>query len=383
MSDISHSPYAPIRVRDQYWWQFAIKCGKERFVLPNGQIAANLPDLIMEELIEPAMKPAADEFRGHPQGGEILGQYLAKMLELRHWVPLAAQYELNGRQIFDIGDELVEMLEQTDFGDTTLEAWNPPYDAFYVRFGKRENVRVPFDHDDYEYLDGAFVAVTPWENTGSERRIKFGFMTVKADGRGVMMPGHFMDIVHAEQAMPIASAIDAALARRLRSFDDQPGEDEQTKVINEHRRAAIRDSADILRQAAALLVNSLFYLESVEHKNTRQPGRDTPPAAVVQWAQSPPAKQQDMKSKLTKDGYAVVYLMGQELSPWAQGHTPGARKAAHWRRGHWRNQPHGPKRAELKKIWIKPVMVGTDGATIEVPGHVYVTGQNVETPKQH
>lgn len=30
---------------------------------------------------------------------------------------------------------------------------------------------------------------------------------------------------------------------------------------------------------------------------------------------------------------------------------------AHWRRGHWRSQPVGPKRQERKVLWIKPVFV--------------------------
>lgn len=30
----------------------------------------------------------------------------------------------------------------------------------------------------------------------------------------------------------------------------------------------------------------------------------------------------------------------------------------HWREGHWRNQPFGPKRAQMKRIWIEPTEVG-------------------------
>lgn len=31
---------------------------------------------------------------------------------------------------------------------------------------------------------------------------------------------------------------------------------------------------------------------------------------------------------------------------------------AHWRRGHWRNQRHGPQNTLVKRIWLKPVYVG-------------------------
>ncbi|HEV2247281.1 MAG TPA: hypothetical protein VGW37_11570 [Terriglobia bacterium] len=35
---------------------------------------------------------------------------------------------------------------------------------------------------------------------------------------------------------------------------------------------------------------------------------------------------------------------------------------AHWRRGHWRNQRHGPQLLLIKRIWIRPVFVGLGAA---------------------
>jgi hypothetical protein len=35
---------------------------------------------------------------------------------------------------------------------------------------------------------------------------------------------------------------------------------------------------------------------------------------------------------------------------------------AHWRRGHWRNQWHGPHLLLIKRIWIRPVFVGLGAA---------------------
>lgn len=38
----------------------------------------------------------------------------------------------------------------------------------------------------------------------------------------------------------------------------------------------------------------------------------------------------------------------------------GRHVTTHWRRGHWRRQPHGPGRTERKLIFIKPILVRSD-----------------------
>lgn len=43
-----------------------------------------------------------------------------------------------------------------------------------------------------------------------------------------------------------------------------------------------------------------------------------------------------------------------------EGVTPGRSPRMHWRRGHYRNQPHGPGLAQRKVIWLEPVLVSVD-----------------------
>ncbi len=252
------SPYAPIRYREHAWWRFALDAGKHGYVTPAGQIAGNLPEIIMNSLCMPMAQAATQEFSGHQDGAEIATQIMAKILEFRHWIPLAAQYELCGRQIFDLTDDLVEMLSQTDIGDCTLEDWHAPFDAFYVRFGKQESMKIPFE-DDFEYLDGAFVAVTPWGDEEGDRRIKFGFTTVHKDGSGVQLPGQFLDLSPAEQKMPILAGIESSIARRVASMSS-PEEIGHNSVLTACRKGMLEEGLDLMRQAASMLVNALFYI---------------------------------------------------------------------------------------------------------------------------
>lgn len=380
----SSSPYAPIRHRDDLWWTYGRVAGKDGHVRSDGRISPELRPMIEQHLIQVYMRGFIEHSRESPNFQMMLGTYLPRVNSLLDWVPMAAQYELCGRQIFDLDDRLVEMFRETDLGECTLESLHLPYEAFFVRFGRQDNSRLVFDGDPtgvgevtYEYLDGAFVARTPWDD--NTFRLKIGFTTAKADGSGVMLPGYFLDFRPDEQRLPIEQAIEAAFARKVAQITDEPG-DEQTRAINSWFRQYAEDGAGLLRAGAKLLVNTLFYLETVHDKPAvPEPGRDTPPERVARWFQTPVAKRRKQESGLTADGYAVVRLVGSEvhrLGSTAAGEM-GSSIKVHWRRGHWRQQPCGEGLTLRKRIWIKPVMVGAkhhDGR--ELPGHVYVAEPN-------
>jgi hypothetical protein len=370
-----NSPYAPIRLQNEFWWLFAKDAAEHGFVSKDGMIASNLPIKIMDELVTPIMSRSSDL---SPEGqGGVLGTALS----LRHWIPLASQYELNGKQIFDLDDRLVEMLANTGLGDTTLEHWHPVYDAFYLRFGKQDDLKLEFDSKDinesnYEYFDGAFISVTPDDK--GERRIKFGLTTVKDNGSGVMLPGHFLDLNQEEQRQPVIEGINAALIRRETELTADV-EDGGNENIVEIMRIKHRDAIDLMKSAAALIVNGLFYLSEYRDDQKKQPGRDTPPSYELKWRISSTKKKKDnLLSKMQSQGYTFVNMCGTSIGNEVRSHTQ-ANIATHWRRGHWRSQPHGEARKERKNIWIKPVVVGMD---IEPPqrGHIY-QAQTTDTPQ--
>ena len=368
------SVYAPIRQRGALWWRYARQVANDGHVVADGRISPVLMPAIEQTLIPLYAERTQDVVQGQANAGDVLGMSLAKIMVLRHWVPLVAQYELCGRQIFDLRDELADMLGQTDLGDCTLEGWNAPYEAFYVRFGKQEAMSLPFEEGEREYLDGAYVARTPHPDG---LRLKIGFTTVKDDGRGVMLPGYFIDLWPEEQKLPVAEAVDASLRRKMAELeaDDLESGTVFSKALNSHRRVEMEDSAHLLRAGAALLVNALFYLEGLGAATPEpEPGRDTPPERVARWHQLDGAKRRKERSAMTADGYAVVRLVGAEVATAAATMTGGSRRA-HWRRGHWRMQRHGEGMNLRKRLWIKPVMVAAghhDGQ--ELPGHVYVGG---------
>lgn len=375
------SAYAPIRLRNQTSWQFARQLAGSGWITRDGQIGEGLYDRIEEYLLAPTIALAAQAVKDGELPAEAFGTFVAKAYTYNDWVPLAGQFETCGRQIFDLHDKLTELLSNTDLGECTLEDLHLPYDAFYLRFGKLDGIRRPFNADEtgnpteWEYLDGAFVATAPWDASGS--RLKFGFSTVHEDASGVMNPGYFIDLLPEELKLPVPQAIETALKRRLDQLDPSPLDDSNTAALKQYQKFEVEEAAHLIRDAATMLINALFYLESIRKDLPPEaPGRDTPPERVSRWMQSQPAKRHKLRSGLTADGYALVRLVGSEVVHGGAVAATGASSTVrvHWRRGHWRFQAYGEGRALRKRIWIKPILVGRDHVPdAEPPGHIYTT----------
>jgi len=188
------------------------------------------------------------------------------------------------------------------------------------------------------------------------------------------MPGYFLDIQPEEQQLPVQQAVELAMARRLTAFDDLPDESESIRALNAHRRNEVIDGGDILKQALSLMVNAMFYLESAGHDGKLGPGRDVPPELTARWGNALPRQREKLKSKLLSSGYSAVYLMGTEYGEGNRSAKHAGSKRAHWRRGHWRRQHHGEGNTLVKRIWVKPQMIGDNRLHDEVPGHVYIVG---------
>ncbi|UJJ60619.1 hypothetical protein [Rhodanobacter denitrificans] len=371
------SPYAPIRLRRQSYFQFARAVAQSGQLVADGRISASLHHIIERDLITPQVELVMQGYRSGEIPPDAIGPIFAKQFSYSDWVPLVGQYELCGRQIFDLHEALTELLRHTDTGECTLEDIHFPYPCIYIHFGKLLDVRQEFDSQEgtYEYMDGVFVALTPWGTDGGER-IKMGFSTVHEDGTGVMYPGLFFDLRPEERILPVDQAIEAALARRHAAHQAAHGATDAYQAMMSYVREADLEAADTLRQAASLVVNALFYLESLrDHLPPAGPGRDTPPTLVAKWAASNPRQRIKQRSALSAEGYAVVHLVGAEVESPSTTTATGTNRKVHWRRGHWRQQAYGERMSLRRRTWIKPVLVGAgDGMSTDLPGHVYVMG---------
>jgi hypothetical protein len=379
MKDRPNSPYAPVRLKTEYWYEFAKDCVRKRLIVQDGRIASHLPQVIFEHLVTPASKMIIDQNDGIVDSPVV--QTIAVILGLRQWIPLIAQYELSGKQIFDLGDDLINMLENTDVKDATLESWNSPFDSFYTRFGKRDSIKLPYTEEDgteiFEHVDGAFIAVTPHETGG--QLIKIGFTMIKEDESPLYAPGYYIDITPNEQKLSVDKAVESALNRRLKELKDDDSVDEYTVVLQQYRVSRMEEAFDLLKNSFSLIINCLFYLESIDiNLLPKKPGRNATPEIDVLWqnakASNNAQKLTSVRKKVDKNGYTIVYFAGHDINNQQSSEPLNSRDiSTHWRRGHWRNQPFGKKLSQIKRIWLKPKLINAhDDENIDIPGHIYM-----------
>ncbi len=370
------SPYAPIRFRSEIWWRIADRYAKARDVLANGMVRESFKEQFTNDVLNPWIDSAKSAYKDHPDRDAMQVYSVAQAVELQYWIPLASQFLLNGKQIFDMDQALMEQLMLTDLGDSTLRDWNPVYDCFYLRLGKQEGAALPFLDGAQQHLEGAFIAVTPYDVPGevSGNRIKIGMTTVKDDGTPTEWPAFFLDILPKEQSLPIVDCFDAAISRRIANFS---GQQQDPSVvgglmagINRLRAELARESGDLMKGAMQLVVNALFYIETMgKDVGIKGPGRDIPTSLAEQW-ESTPNRRHKLEQALTRDGYSIVRHVGREF---AQGRPTGSGTVStHWRRGHYRDQPYGPQKSLVKRVWIKPTIIAAEQAdSSSTPGHIY------------
>lgn len=373
------SPYAPIFYRSTPWWRFADRLAKEGYVHPRGMVRHGMNDFIEQEFIIPCAEASRDRYEGHPEEDWMLANAIAQVHETTHWLPLVAQYLLNGRQIFDLDPALMEQLTHTDLGEATLKGWHAPYDCFYMHFGKQDDVSTLYEDGLQPYLGGAFVAVMPFEAEAGEisgNLIRIGMTTVQEDGTHSDIPAYYLDILPQEQLLPAEKAIDAAIKRQSNNFRQMQFEPSSLsdfkETINEIRAKNTERAGELIRMAAHRIINALFYLETMgRDAGVKGPGRDTPATLTEQW-ESTPNRRAKLEQGLTRDGYSIVRFVGREFAQGRPSGTGAGTVSTHWRRGHYRDQPYGPQNSLVKRVWIKPTIIAAEKAeSTSTPGHIY------------
>lgn len=269
---ISESPYAPIALRQAIWSQAARAFGEQGLVQANGQVGAAFMDVLRQTLIEPMQAGAA---QGQPGLGSMI--YASGMV-MRHSVPTIAQYELCGRHIYDVRKQLAEELSAISIATRTFAGLKLPYHSIYIHFGKQDRVKAVYSEDpsdSHEYLDGLFVAHTPYfDDPSLPWRLKFLACTVRSDGTRVLMPGHFAHVIPEDQHLPALEAIDRSLARRIEEVRAGHRGDRAFEFLGEGVVGQMEESAILLKKAMPLVLNTLTYLERNASSIRELPQRD-------------------------------------------------------------------------------------------------------------
>lgn len=299
----------------------------------------------------------------------------------------------HGRNIFFLEPQLVQLLGQTDLTNVRCGDIQLPFDCFHISFGDAfdgalpgapnridgayitshpdwsdklqilvttrrldqqhpdKPNRWPFSRDVYFYAplnvsdpDATFEDVVRTAIEGGEIKIEQSIMTPD-DEKVVELPGG-----------PV-------LVRDVRHLTDA----EQTELT--------REGLPMFRRALVLVVNALCYLNaSSDETSTKRLPDDTPADLVANWQSAKVSLRDRAKSGLLERGFMPVLLRNSDVAVETSlaNSGSGAQVSTHWRRGHWRRQPHGQGRALIKLMWIRPALVAADhGAVPDTKGHLY------------
>jgi len=110
--------------------------------------------------------------------------------------------------------------------------------------------------------------------------------------------------------------------------------------------------------------NALLYLSIYPNEVESRWPLNAPEALIQKAESTKPKNRRAAYDELWVQGYAKIRYCKIEISEGKHSSTgqdtsEDKKLVRHWRRGHWRNQPHGAGLKDRKLIWIKPCLVGS------------------------
>ncbi len=322
-------------------------------------------------------------------GGDLTGLVTREASFACH----VARYRAYGRNIFRVAPSLVDLLKRTDLQGVRFSDLKFPYQSFYIAFGNGFDGILP-GHPNF--IDGAYITASDDSLqiviTSRRTDIKANSSSWPFDcDRYFFLGLDFSD----DQGQTLQEALDRSVADGSIPLEPRPLDDvsydalaeavgiEASRLVDRRPQTAQIDSAfarggySVASRALALIANTLCWLamRGREESEERLIWPDDAPSELVDMLSSPrPALRQNSRSELTKRGFSQIALCDLAVSQPPRNsstHPSGIGVAPHWRRGHWRRQPCGSDRTEIRLQWIKPTFVGDAARVGEAGGHIY------------
>lgn len=266
-----------------------------------------------------------------------------------------------GRNNFVLSPELAILLRNTELGDVQLGDIEPPFNNLYLHFGGAEVGGLPGPEN---RLDGAYLRATG----AKQWLVTFTTSLLDTAPAWPFETEPFLE-VELNWSDPTETLADV-FARGVADLEKVAGE----RVIGQQGAVQMRsgelaqdwgfvlEAARRCELALGLLGNALCYLSAEPEVSEPAPLGEVSP--TVRWAldHGPKAAKQKAIAQLAERGFHLVRWLGpQTPNDDRRGESAGQSGSrevrSHWRRGHWRRQPHGVGRTERKLVWIRPAII--------------------------
>jgi hypothetical protein len=278
-----------------------------------------------------------------------------------------ADWALNGKRILHFTPELTQAFLNSDSSDMRITDVAPDHHIQYLRFDMPEESPILLSGGNVVF-EGAYVLYTP----GTSMRICLTGRPLSPFPVNEAWRERYDLLVHevhfgkpAQDAIDLALTDDIAFARAQIARAQAQGHGNAISASAEvliERQIADHDA---FRQALQLVLNACAYLQ-IEAQDNLKRWSDGAPEKLVRQAEGGTAKEVERgASKLWALGHVPIFHIGEEFG--RKYRAPGDGVRAHWRKGHFRRQAHGPQMALRKLIWLRPMLVSSANYEGEVP----------------
>lgn len=293
-------------------------------------------------------------------------------------------YNAFGRNCFHLMDSIVQEFLNTEVDEVPLSAVNFPYEVLYISFGALSNLVL---YNSF-VVDGAYVIA----HKGFPLQIALTTVNKPEPIIGkkswAFVPDryYYLALKTENPEACFGDLIEEAVKNELEAQKDigkipdsgiYEVEGKRIGITNKRPESSKLDQAEIVsgekvfRESLRLVVNALCYFSQYP-EGIEEIWPPSAPTALIEKIEKPksPKQAQKAKSQLVSMGYSKIKFCGRALSRELPSGRLGGELSTHWRRGHWRLQPHGKSGSKRKLVWIRPTIVRKDKGEPEY-GHIY------------
>ena len=264
-------------------------------------------------------------------------------------------WRLEGGIIYEFDAHLTEALKHSSLSEVCINDLSYPFETIYFHFGKAAGFRLTSG----EEVTGAYVYYAP----GVALRIT---LTSPKDVNTFRIERGYEIYDLGIKAEHFSENLEVAVVRALED-DLRDIESALTKVRSGKSTATLtvpsstleklpemqKAQFEVFRQVTLLVANGLCYATAYKD-DIKEIWPPSTPEKLKTKASGEDKEAQRAASKLNAMGYQKVRYMGQAF---AQASEETGAVSPHMRRGHWRNQAHGPSMKLRKLVWIRQTRV--------------------------
>lgn len=302
-------------------------------------------------------------------------------------------HKCHGAAIYSLPDKLTEEFLNTDCHEVNLSDLKLPFQDLYINF----RPPTPLVLGDGACVDGCYVCRQPRNEIGDEGELLFVLTSrkLKVDyGRSLSVtctdPTFSLHLPIADEGQ--GYSVDDAVESGIEAFLDEnapPEEDMSQEVtlpngqvvqhvdVRAESRARRIDTflsqEPVFRTCLNVIINALCFISFRPEDITEEWDRDPP-----KWVTEALTDDRDTRSArdrrfnanrlIATNDYTRIMVCGKALFDRAasrgSANGQGVSPRAHWRRGHWRRQRHGPGLIQIVLRWIRPTLVKQENGPV-------------------